>query len=465
MHRFRPDIRLLLAIYASLLGIGVSVLPLRIPEILQIIGAMRHSVASFLAWIPQAPGSAPLNYFMQLPSILLLGASRWGARLPSLVFGAGSCYLFWRVTKRVPLRWPYLALVVFAVLPSQYIAATEGLAAEQAVFLLLVATELFFRLIEAPSLPRTLWYGVALTLAIYSDRYSILPAFGYLLGLFAFVNRAPQRRAIWFALASTIAPALLFLPYYLWARLHVNPNWLTPPPSPGVSSSPYLQGLQQLAGGGALGYAISVLLIVGLLAGLWALVRLPPAAAARSVRIACLFMGAVLTILGVLGVDVWNRYAFSAAQVLWAMPGVIICSFVALERLGQPPVRRVWAYGVVVLLLALCVLRDIDYLANPKEDLAQEAAMVRPELVGDSCVVFVSEGLSKPLFTVFDPGLEQRVCQEFFHSRAILASHAYVRPSQQQNAESFFRGLNFTPVKRIQVGGGQIVVMQTGGKE
>jgi hypothetical protein len=464
VHRFRPHIRLFVALYALLLAIGISVLPLRIPEALQIIGAVRHSAAAFFSWIPQAPGSAPLHYFVQLPSVLLLGASRLGARLPSLAFGLACCYMFWRIAKRIPLRWPYLALTVFAVLPSQYIAATDGLPAEQALFLVLIATEFFFSLIEAPSVRWAVWYGLALTLAIYTERYSILPAFGYLLGLFAVVNLAAQRRAIWFALGPTMAPVLLFLPYSFWARSHVNPRWLTPPLAPDAPSSTYLQALQQLASGGVLGYVVTVLLIGGLSAAIWTMLRAAGPTLSRSIRIFSLAGGAIVTILVVLALDVWNRYAFTSEQVLWAMPGAIICLFAALERLAQPPVRKMWAYAAVVLLLALCTLRDIDYLAYPTEDLAREAALIRPELIGDSCVVFVSEGLSKPLFLVFQPSLEPRVCFNFFHLRAVLASHPYVRPSQQQNAESFFRGLNFTETKRVHVGGGQIVVMQGVGK-
>ena len=462
--RFTPDTRLFLGIYALLVAIGVSVVPLRIPEILRILGAMHHSIGQFFAWIPQAPGSAPLHSFVQLPGLLALGASRWGARLPSLLFSVGSCYLFWRIAKRIPLRWPYLALAVFAVLPSHYIAATDGLPGEQALFLLLIATESFFRLVDAASLRSAFWCGAALTLAIYTEPSSVLPAAGYLLALFAFVHGAPQRRAIWFALVPTVAPGLLFLPYFFWARMRANPRWLSPPPAPGAPSSPYVQALQQLASGGALGYAITLLLIAGLVAGVWGLFRVSASAVPRSIRIFCLFSGAVITILIVLTLDAWNQYAFTSMQVLWAMPGVVIVSFAALERFAQRPARRTWAYALITILLTLCTLRDIDYLAFPAEDLAQEAAMIRPELTGDSCVVFVSEGLSKALFLAFQRSLESRVCSDFFHRRAVLASHPYVRPSQQENAESFFRGLNFVVIKRVHAGGGQIVVMQSAGK-
>ena len=464
MRRVQPDLWFWLAIYGLLVVIAVGALPLRISEILQLIAHGEHSWGRFIGWIPQAPGSAPLGYFVQFPFVRLLGPSRFGARLPSLLFGLGSCYLFWGVVQRIRLRRPYWALAVFALLPSHYFSASEGLPFEQGLFLLLLATTFFFRLLDSPTLKWALWYSASLTLCIYTERFSYLPAVGYLLLLFAFVKQAQQRRVIWFALPSTILPALLFVPYYLWARPRVNPHWLFAPAAPNTPSSVYLEALQKFAGGGVTGYALSLLLLVGFLLSLWGLSRPTAAALPRTINILCLFGGALTTILIVLGVDVWSGYRFQATQVLWAMPGVVVSCFAALESLGPQPVRRFFANAAAGVLLVLCIVADGEYVTTPREDLAREAALIRPELQGDACVVFVSQGLSKLLFLVFDPGLEQHVCRDFFHARTVLASHPYVHASQQKNAESFFRGLNFTEIKRLPVGGGQIVVMQSTGK-
>jgi hypothetical protein len=146
------------------------------------------------------------------------------------------------------------------------------------------------------------------------------------------------------------------------------------------------------------------------------------------------------------------------------MPGMIVSSFAALARFAPAKKQPWWALAVPLLLIALSVVGDIEYVSAPAEDLRTEAEMIRPQLFGDSCVVFVSEGLSKDLFLMLDPSLEPRICQNFFHHRAVLASHAYVRPAQQENAESFFRGLNFIEVKRWRVGGGQIVIVENNDK-
>lgn len=477
VRRFTPDTRLLIASYALLLLIGVLLLPLRIEEILQIIASRQHSLAGFIAWMAKPPGSAPLSYLVQFPFVLALGVSRLGARLPSLLFGLGSCYLFLHLAKSIPLRRPYLALAVFLLLPIQYQAATHGTPFEQALFLLLLATLFFLRLIRTPTVKLSIWYAVLLTLCLYTARFSYLPSIGYLLFLFAFVNRSHERRVIWFALPATAAPVLLFIPYYLWSRWQVNPTWLYAPTPAGTPALVYVQALRDLAGGGITGYALSSLLIVGLLAGVWGLFRITPAMPAapaglsKTIAIFCLFGGAASTISAVLVVDVWNRYPFQATQVLWAMPGVVVSSFAALERLGQAPVqapiqakkRPIWATAATALLLLLCLVADAQYAATTTEDLRNETLLIQPRLRGDSCVVFVSEGLSPSLFLTFDPHLQARECGNFFHKRVVLASHAYVTPYQQEDAESFLRGLNFTELQRIRAGGGQIVVMETAG--
>lgn len=454
----------MLVAYALLLLLAVLLVPLRIDEWLQLLPSQQPSFARFLNWLPRQPGSSPLGYFVQFPFVLALGLSRLGARLPSLLFALAACYLFLRICKLIPLRHPYLALTVFALLPSQYRFASTGQPFEQALFLLLLATVFFLRLLRAPSIDLSVWYGLALTLCIYTERFSFLPAIGYFLFLFAFVNRTQERRCIWFALPPTLAPMVLFVPYYLWARPRVYPQWLFAPLAPGTPSSTYLQVFHDFTGGGLAGYALAVVLIAGLFAGLWGLFRVPPAAFERSVAIFCLFGGSTTTVSVLIVMDVWNRYPFSADQALWAMPGVIVCSFAALEWIAQPKRRRILATAIPQLLIALSLIGNGEYLATRTQDLKGEADMIPALLTGDSCVVFVSEGLSKYLFLMLKPPLDPRICNDFFHQRAVLASHAYVRPQQQENAESFFRGLNFTEVRRLRIGGGQIVVVENTGR-
>jgi hypothetical protein len=470
IRRFAPDTRVLLGAYALLLLIAVLLIPLRIEELLNLLASQQHSLGGFLSWIPKAPGSSPLYYLVQFPIVLALGVSRLGARLPSLLLALASCYLFLRLVKTIPLRRPYLALAVFSLLPTEYRAGTEGLPLELALCLLLVATLLFLQLIRTPTLRLSAWYAGALALCLYSDRFSFLPAIGYVLFLFAFVNRAHERRVIWFLLPATAAPVLVFLPYYFWTHPLTDPNWLSPPLPPGTPSSIYLQALRNFAGGGVTGYVLSCLLIAGLFAGAWSLFRAAPGAPprapvpSRTISIFCLFGGAAATIALVLVLDIWNRYPFLAAQVLWAIPAAVVCTFTALERFASLRTRARWTTGAAAALIALSLVTDAQYATTSTENLREVARLIPSQLRGDSCVVFVSERLSRNLFLLVDPDLRGRECGNFFHGRVVLASHAYVTPFQQEDAESFFRGLNFVEVKRVRAGGGQIIVMDTAGE-
>ncbi len=456
--RTTPSLALIIAAYALFLLAAILTLPLRIPEILRLLAWVHYSLGTFIHWVAQTPASAPLNYFVQLPFVLAGGHTRLAARLPSLLFALGSAYLFWRLAKRVSLGTPYLALLLFILLPVHYRAASEALPLEQGLFFLLLATLCYFRLIRAPGFGNAALYAGVLVLCLYSERSSYWPAIGYLLFLFGFLKTAHERRAMWFALAATTLPVLLYVPYYLWARPQANPYWLFEPTK--YQGQPlYFAAVNSLAGGRPEGYVLVSLLFVGLLAGIWASFQLKPAARLKRIMLFCLLGGVLSAIsIAVLG-DVWSGSPFRPSQILCATPGIAILLFAGLDWLSVGRKIRFVSAALAVLLICLSVAADARSLRNRGEDLEAEAAMIAPELTGRSCVVFVSERLSKPMFLLFQPDLNSTECLDFFHGRIVLASHPYVRPDQQEDAESYFRGLNFTESKRIRVGGGQLVVM------
>jgi hypothetical protein len=150
---------------------------------------------------------------------------------------------------------------------------------------------------------------------------------------------------------------------------------------------------------------------------------------------------------------------------------LVLVSCAALERLSTlvlppilavlNPVPRVLSSVLALLLFALCIPADAVYLLNPPGDLQELAATIRPELGDKGCLVFVSEGLSRNLFLLFEPDLEARECRDFTHTRIVLAEHPYVTPADKRNAELYFRGLNFVEKKRQSEADGQIVTLDT----
>ncbi len=233
-----------IAAYAALLLAAILTIPLRVPEILQMAGSVHFSIRGFTAWTVTSPDIAPLHYFLQLPFLLVLGHSRLAARLLTYFFALGACSLFLEIVRDLRAQFPYFALLLFMLLPAHLLSATEARPHEQALFLLLVATLFYFRLIAQPSVRLALLYGGSLLLCLFTDADSYLPAIGYLLFLFRFVSRPQERRALWFALPATAAPWLLFLPYYLWAHPQVNPDWPLSSPAVTEGTFTYLQALR-----------------------------------------------------------------------------------------------------------------------------------------------------------------------------------------------------------------------------
>ncbi|MGH9610354.1 MAG: hypothetical protein ACRD34_11860 [Bryobacteraceae bacterium] len=456
----RRDWGIAAAIAAPPLLLILLIPPLQLGEILQIVGVTGLTHTGLFDWIASTPDSAPLNFLAQFPLLALFGNTRFGARILSFVFALAACYLFLRWARRIPLQRPCLALAAFLLLPLHYLLATKAQPFEQGLFLSLAATLCFFSLIGRQTVLRAAMYAGLLLLCLYTSPYSFLPAVGLLAALFVFVNRAHERRALWFVLAATAVPVLLFLPYLVWAHGHTAADWLFEPASFPAGTPTFLQPLYALAAQGWAACGLAFLFLWALAVGVWYAARWPTAAMGKRRILVCCLGAAVFTIVLTLCFDAANGRAFAARHVLWIAPDLIVAAFLGLERVGKLLRSRRPVLTGALAILALSAASDIAYLSSNPPDIGREANQVVPELTGDSCVVFVSEHYSESLFLVFQPQLAAHECMNFFHRKIVLASHPYVRPDQQSDAESFFRGLNFIERKRIHVAGGQIVVMQ-----
>lgn len=428
--RRRPAAVFLLAGYAALLVAADFIRPLRIPEILHILAAWHFSWSRMMSWIAQTPASAPLSYLAQLPVLLIWHDSRFAARLVSLIFAAGSCVVFWNLLCQLPLKRPAFALAVLMLLPAHFQSATEARAFEQAFFLTALQLWLFLRLIREPAPKPAALYGGALTLCIYTQPYSILPAFGQFLFLLRFVAGAHERKAVWMALPATVAPPLLFLPYYAWAQSQTSPNWLHSP-SPGELS--------------AFGYVIAALLAIGFAGGIARTFRRGSRNISKRVFLFSAAGGAVASIAG--------------GEILWAAPALVLLFFAALEQIPARLSQMV-PTALAAILILCCLPPDANYLLSRTENVQKQAAIIANQLKGNSCVVFVSQGFSKDLFVLFEPQLERQECLNFFHHRIVLAIHPYVSERSRQDAHSYFRGLGFHEIGDVQIGQGEVLTFQ-----
>ena len=429
--RNNPKLTAFLTGYGILLVAADLVIPLRMPEILQVLAAWHFSWSRFIGWIAQTPGSAPLSYFAQLPFLLIWPHGRLAARFASLIFAIGAGILLFELCKKIAIKHPYFALAAFLLVPIHFRAATDAQGFEQALFLTSLELWLFFYLIRTPAIKSAVLYGIVLTLCLYADPYSFLPAIGQFLFLLRFVNRAQERRAVWFALPATAAPPLLFLPYYLWARAHTSSNWIYVPQT-------------QLRGWTI--YILAVLLTVGLVVAVWSTFRGIERNPSRRIFLFCAAGGVISSIAG--------------RQVLWAAPALILLFFAALDWLSTNRPKRITACAVVSFFLFCCIVSGVGYLRSHPDDMRQEAAAISQRVTDNSCIVFLSEGLSKYLFVLFEPQLADYECLNFFHRRVIVAIHPYVGAKDRMDVTSYFRALNFREKERVQMGRGGIMVFE-----
>ncbi len=429
--RKNPKLTAFLTGYGILLLAADLVIPLRMAEILQVLAAWHFSWSRFIGWIVQTPGSAPLSYFPQLPFLLMWPHGRLAARFATLIFAIGAAILLFELCQKIAIKHRYFALAAFMLLPVHFRAATDARGFEQALFLTSLALWFFLYLIRTPAIRSAVLYGSALTLCLYTDPYSFLPAIGQFLFLLRFVNRAQERRAVWFALPATAVPPLLFLPYYLWARAHTSSNWIYVPHT-------------QLRGWTI--YILAVLLTVGLLIAVWTSFRGIDRNSSKRIFLFCAAGGVIGSIAG--------------QQVLWAAPAIILLFFAALDWLSTNRPKRIAVCALIGLFLLCCIISGAGYLRSHPDDVQREAAAISQRLTGNSCIVFLSEGLSKYPFVLFEPQLAHYECLNFFHHRVIVAIHPYVGVKDRMDVSSYFRALNFREKERVQMGRGEIVVLE-----
>lgn len=426
-----PGPTIFLSCYGLLLLATDLILPLRVPEILQVLAAWHFSWSRFIGWIAQTPGSAPLSYFPQLPLLLIWPHGRLAARFPALVFAIGASFLLFQLFKIGTIKRPYLALAAFMLLPVHYRSATDARGFEQALFLTVLQLLFFLRLVRTPGVKNAILYGMALTLGLFTDPHSFLPAIGQFLFLLRFINRAHERRAVWFALPATAAPPLLFLPYYRWARAQTSSTWIFVPRTP-------LRGWTI--------YILAILLTIGLLIAVWTSFRSLSRNPSKRIFLFCAAGGIISSVAG--------------RQVLWAAPALILLFFAAVDWLSTNRPKRIMTSALAGLFFLCCIVSGAGYLQSHPDDMQREAAAISDRLSSDSCIVFLSQGLSKDLFILFEPQIDRYECLNFFHRRVIVAIHPYVSVKERVDVASYFRALNFHETERTQMGDGEIIVLE-----
>src|ERR1700691_3923190 len=108
------------AAYAVCLILLLPRLALNLDETLDLATLRSHGWRELMTHIAYNAGVAPLGYLVRLPLVRWFGESRATARLPSALFSVAGCCGVFLLARRVGLRWPLLAALIFAAFPLQF---------------------------------------------------------------------------------------------------------------------------------------------------------------------------------------------------------------------------------------------------------------------------------------------------------------------------------------------------------
>ena len=394
---------ILLAAYAAVLVPLLSLLPLWVDEVLQLIGTRSATLLGLLQWCTFSVGATPLAYFVQRGAIQAFGYSMFVARLPAAFFGVASVAAAGLLARRLGLKHPILAMALFALLPLNFRYALEARVYSQAVFLSILSTLAFLWFRERPGWRRGVAYCLTVAAALYTMPYAFFVALAHFI-------RAPR-----LTLAPVMAAGCMFLPWYLYARdgwargsvqsgNHFHADWKTP-----------LMMLKEITGAGYVG---GVLLLAA--ASLGFILHFAPVKRSEpGLLLATVFV----PLLGALVVDFASGYFIAIRQVIFILPALILLA-AASPRI------------MVVALLAVSLVADVRWFLRPREDWAIAARALRET---GACIVVAPER-STLIYTFFEP---LRACT-VNDSAVAIAVTPYTSDAEERKAVDEFERRGFT---------------------
>jgi mannosyltransferase len=322
--------------------------------------------------------------------------------------------------------WLSVALL-FALLPVSLRYAVEARQYGPALALSICASALLVWLDQHPAWPKAALYSVVLALGIYAQPYVAFVAVAHLLW-------AWRRISFKYVLLGAALAAILFLPWYLYARglwVHAvteagyqsSLNWKTP-----------LMILRELSGGG-------YLLTLALLA-LAACGYLRTGMGNSAKRLLILWITVPLPL--VLAANALFHYFFAIRQLLFIVPPLCI-----LAAEGVWALQKGWRPLVTVALLVVACVHDIRWFSHAREDWSLPAAAARKWAVPGTCVLVVPEHAAD-LYRLYQPSLP--FC---FEGGATKASVVLVSPyATAEERASMPNPASFAPA--VELGGSEV---------
>ena len=239
-----------LFLYALALWFLAQQRPFWVDELLQLFGTRDLAGSNLLRYVGTFPGAAPIGYFAQHWAIATLGFSPFSsARLFSIIPCILGCFGLTILLRYLGIRDRYgITILCWMLLPLQLRYGVEARPYALALFFSIVATGLFFRLLENPSRSNGSSYCFAVILALYTAPYTIFLQAGFV--LCAICSRR-NRSAGTISSAALAVAALSFAPWY-WASANYWKHYLAVTADVGFKVTPkfFLLPIQEISGGG-----------------------------------------------------------------------------------------------------------------------------------------------------------------------------------------------------------------------
>ena len=387
--------------YAACLILLLPRLPLSLDEILDLLALRGHGWRELMVNIARNAGGTPLSYLSRYPLIQWFGESSSAARFPSAFFSVAACCGVFLLARRLGLRRPLLAALVFATFPLQFRYALEARAYSQALCLSVWATVLFLLWMDKKadkkadkpgSLCLALLYGLSIVAGLYTQPYALFVPVAH----FVWLGISQTGRRDWRMLLATgtaiVVAGAAFVPWY---RFSV-PLWkegviaMYPQSTIGLRAIELI--LREISGTGYFGSALLVCaLIIAFRFGgkntrsFWALYLAIP-------------------LIGAVAADRLFVYFLAIRQMIFVLAPLAILFALGVET----SLARRWSIGIVltIALLSASIYEDVHMFYRPHDDFDSAARILAAE---NSCVIFVPDD-SRQFYSFFRPELASRDC-------------------------------------------------------
>jgi uncharacterized membrane protein len=401
--------------YAAVLLLLLARIPLWLDEIAAMNVLVQPDMRALIDSLRTMTGGTPFPYVTSAWMVRLLGPTAFAARLCSGLSSIAACAGVYFLAGRLHVKWPLIAVVIFALCPLQFRYAMEARPYEMALAFSIWSTVAFLKLADQAEIDarRNIFiygpsYCALVMLAGSTMVYALFVPGAHAMWLMATSKGWKVPRAVLGICAVAMALAILSLvPWYLLFRADWAANSLQQHVTP-VTFSVVKVVLHELTGSGYVG---TVLLTLGValafmrhsedrtgLATFFAVYALVPA-------------------LLIPVADVVFYYFFAMRQMIFILPPLFVLFTVGALHSGRG-IGRCLLIAITITFL----YGDVNWMTRPHEDWDAAGAAATAVLADPNACAIVIPELNGSAFLFAHPNLRARACSDFKKTMVLAIS-------------------------------------------